>query len=100
MSRWTVFVMLVRLAAGLVGCDHASKHIAETHLLGRPSVELVPGVLDFTLARNHDVGFSLLRAVPAAVKTPLIVLASGLATVLIAVAWARRRTAPWFDQLG
>jgi len=98
--RWWVFLALVGFAVGLVGCDHASKHLAEVHLGGQPRVDLVPGVLDLTYTRNHDVGFSLLRAVPPPVRSPLILATSSVASVLLAVAWARRHAAPWSEQLG
>jgi len=98
--RWWVFLALIALAAGLVGCDHASKHLAEVHLGGQPRVDLVPGVLDLTYTQNRDVGFSLLRAVPPPVRSPLILATSSVASVLIAIAWARRRAAPWTEQLG
>ncbi len=79
---------------GLVGCDHATKRIAETALRDHPRV-LVPGAVELRYAENRDVAFSLLRDVPEGVRTPLIFIggAAGLA-LLAGVLWKRRR-APW-----
>lgn len=62
MSRSPSLVLLAALVIGLIGCEHATKHLAETELRGRPPTSLIAKVLDLQYTQNHDVGFSLLRA--------------------------------------
>jgi len=85
-----VALLFVVLAFGLVGCDHASKLAAKTHLEGQPSVEIAPGWFSLRYVENRDVGFSLLREVPPAIRLPLIIVL-GLATIG-ALLWHWRRT--------
>jgi signal peptidase II len=59
MRRWQLLAVVL-LIFGLVGCDHATKHLAATELRGTPTV-LVPGVLELTYAENRDSAFSLLH---------------------------------------
>jgi len=100
MSRRLGFVLLVSLSVGLVGCDHATKALAVTHLEGRPAVQIVPGVLDLAYTENPDVAFSLLRSIPASVRHGLIVAVDGLLVLGLAVLWLVRRRRPLLEQLG
>ncbi len=52
---WVFFSVLL---SGVVGCDHATKHLAAREL--PHPVQIVPGVLDLQLARNTDSAFGLL----------------------------------------
>jgi signal peptidase II len=74
----------------LIGCDHASKHMAKTVFEGQAPMALISGVLDLTYAENRGVAFSLLTELPHGVSRPLLV-----ALNLIAVAvlfWLGRRS--------
>lgn len=91
MKRRASSLLFALLVVGLVGCDHATKHIAQTELRGQPPVTLLSNILDLRYTENRDIGFSLLRAVPERVRKPLI-FAGGLAGLtLLGVFWARRR---------
>ena len=56
--RWLLIGVLLCV---VVGCDHASKRLAETRLADQPAVPVVPGVFHLQLARNTDSAFGLLR---------------------------------------
>jgi len=87
-ARLTFFV----LALSLVGCDHATKHWAETSLRGGPHVELVPGALDLRYAANDDVAFGLLRFIPVDLRMPLILALGALLIGAVGFhGWRRRR---------
>ncbi len=88
------------LALSLLGCDHASKHVAQGALRGRPAFELWPGVLDLRYAENRDVGFNLLSAIPEGPRRWAILLFGVAAICLLAAFWMRRRGAPTIEQLG
>jgi len=89
-----VVLLLIPLAL-LVGCDHATKYAAKSSLEDQPPVAVIGGVLDLTYTENRDVGFALLRFVPAAVRPPVIYTLNALALLLLGfVAW-RHRASPW-----
>lgn len=102
MRRFGVLAFML-LLLGVVGCDHTTKHVAETELgSGRAALELVPGVLELTVARNTDTAFSLLGShlAPDGRFLLLLTLAS-LATLAIAVLIQRRwRTAAALERAG
>jgi signal peptidase II len=91
---------LLALVMLLVGCDHGTKHAAQSSL-ARGAMELVPGVLDLRLTENHDTAFSLLsRFGVHGASTALMVLAS-LTVLGIAGYWfARRNVASRWEQAG
>jgi len=74
----------------LVGCDHATKHVAKTALEGQPPRPLIHGVLELRYTENTDVAFNLLRAVPERVRSPPLVGLGG-AAVLGLVGWLMLR---------
>ncbi|MBN1770480.1 MAG: signal peptidase II [Deltaproteobacteria bacterium] len=88
--RWAI----VLLASGVVGCDHATKYAAESHLEEAGPVVVVPGVLDLRYVENRDTAFSLFRLL--GLPSPPALLAglqlAGL-TALGVFWWRRRRTA-------
>jgi len=90
--------LLICSLALLVGCDHATKHWAETSLRASPRVEVVPGVLDLRYATNRDTAFSLSRLVlPAAVKRPVLIAMGCAGVTALLVIWVRRRRARWWE---
>ena len=91
MMRWQKTALFVILLAPIVGCDHASKHLAHRHLAHRDMVDIVPGLLDLRLVKNADTAFSLggdTIAEPA--KLALILALQALATLGIAMLVIRR----------
>jgi len=92
----TVLLLVLVLAAALVGCDHATKELAEAGLRNQPAVVLVPGVLDLSYAANHDVGFGLLRFIPVELRRGLIIgVVSLLSLGLLVLLIRGRATSRW-----
>jgi signal peptidase II len=76
----------------LVGCDHATKHVAKSQLEGRGPHSLIHGVLDLRYAENTDVAFNLLRAMPERTRVPLLNVVGAVAVAaLLGVLLLRRR---------
>ena len=90
---------LIAVAAGLVGCDHATKHAAQSELQDQDPVNVVSGVLDLRYAENRDFAFSALRELPDGFKRGLAIGAAALGVPLLIVFWYLRRRAPWPEQL-
>jgi signal peptidase II len=86
---------LAGLVAGLVGCDHATKHLAVSRLDGRPAVTLVGGVLDLTYVENRDSAFNLSRVVPARQRRPFLLGGGVVVIALILGFWWRGRRGRW-----
>lgn len=101
MSRSPSLLLLATLVLGLIGCDHATKHLAETGLRGKPPTNLITNVLELRYTQNHDVGFSLLRSIPEKTRTPLIFAGGAAGLLLVSLLWRRRRQegANWLEQL-
>jgi signal peptidase II len=95
----TLAVALLVLVAGLIGCDHATKHLARSELRHDAPVSLVGGVLHLTYVENRDFAFSALRSVPYGVKRALAISTASLALPLLVVFWYTRRKAPWPEQV-
>ena len=86
------------LVAGLVGCDHATKQVAQDELRGEPPVVLLSGVLDLSYTENDDVGFSALRFIPEDTRRPLIIGVNMVIIPFFLIWWFRRRGAPIYEQ--
>jgi signal peptidase II len=72
----------------LVGCDHATKHVAKSALEGQSALALVSGVLDLTYTENPGIAFSLLNGIPHDVGRPLLASLGFIAVFGLAiVAW-------------
>lgn len=99
MARFRSFLLLAGLVMGLVGCDHATKRLAETELRGHPSPSVIANVLELRYTENRDVGFSLLRSVPEHVRKPIIFTLGGAGLGLMALMWFRRRSARWPEHI-
>ena len=95
MQRRLSCLLFALLVVGLVGCDHATKHLARTELRGHPPVTLIANVLELRYTENRDVGFSLLRGVPEPVRKPVIFGFGAVGLTVLGVLWWRRRRAPW-----
>ncbi len=93
-----VLLLLVLLA--LVGCDHATKHVAKTAFEGKAPLTLVEGVLGITYAENRGIAFSMLQSLPEHVSAPLL---GGLALIAvsgIALVWWKRQHTTWLEHAG
>ncbi len=89
--RVPIRLLLVLLLLGVVGCDHTSKQLAETHLTTSRAVTLVPDVLELRLVRNTDTAFSLVGDLMDEPTRWVVILAlQGLAVVALLLVWARR----------
>jgi signal peptidase II len=85
------FLLVVLALGALVGCDHSSKQWAESSLRAGGRIDLVDGVLGLRYTQNHDMAFSLMRDVPASMRTPIIVVLATLTTAAVVVLLVRRR---------
>ena len=94
MKSWTSRIVLLLVALGVAGCDQASKGWAERRLDGEPPIELVSGRLDVRYTQNPGMAFSAERALPAPVRTPLLVGAALAVLAAMVLAWARHRGRP------
>jgi signal peptidase II len=84
----------------LVGCDHATKLAAEAALRNRGPLPVVPGAVDLTYTENRDVAFNALSQLSLHPPAWLLAASTVALTVLVVVAWARRRRAAWPEQAG
>lgn len=91
--------LVLAAVSTLVGCDHTTKHLAETALSNQSPVVLVPGVLDLAYVRNHDVAFNLLSSVPDNWRAPLLTLVGVVAIVALGVWLFARRRGPWAESV-
>jgi signal peptidase II len=86
-----ILSVLVPLLA-LVGCDHVTKYAAKAELESQPPRELITSVLDLRYVENTDIGFSLLRWVPEAIRQPLILVLGAAGIITLVVLALRRAT--------
>ena len=82
--------LLGALAATVIFLDQASKALVRLRLPLHDSVEIVPGLLDFTHVRNTGAAFGFLNAVDIPMK-PVLMTAIALAA-LVAIALFALRT--------
>jgi len=93
-------LVLVLVAAALVGCDHATKVAAKSALATRGALALVPGVLDLRYAENRGAAFSTFAASSDALAGPALLGVSVVAALLVAAWWWKRRAAPPLERAG
>ncbi len=86
MARKLSLIFFVVLVLGLVGCDQSTKAAAVSQLAHGNTMEIVPGVLDFSYAENTDMAFGALRWIPPQVRRPfLLTVGFGLVLAFSAV---------------
>jgi signal peptidase II len=86
--RWLMLLTLL-----LAGCraDQATKAWARTEFQDKPSLTLVPRILEFRYAENRAIAFSMFHDLPDRVRTPLILTLTGLALIaLMILIWKMR----------
>ncbi|HWL89087.1 MAG TPA: signal peptidase II, partial [Polyangiaceae bacterium] len=84
---WIVRGFLVLCSALLVGCDHATKVLAQRELGGGRVLSLISGVLDLQYTENRDTAFSLLRDVAIPHKAEVLGAVSALVLLATMVRW-------------
>lgn len=102
MKRLIQLFFVLFLVSGLVGCDHATKLFAATHLQGSAPRELLPGVLELLYTENHDMAFGLLDSFTTAEQRyPFLVFAKLIGVIVALTALVVRfRQSGWFEKLG
>jgi signal peptidase II len=96
---WLVTALLASVA-GLVGCDHATKALAQATLQHHAPVVLVRGIIDLGYTENRDIAFSAFShfsLYPPAWALGVFALATMLAVVF---AWMRKVHRPWSEHAG
>ena len=88
------------MIAGLVGCDHATKHVARAALGSGRVLTLVPGVLDLRYAENRGTAFSVLEGARSPFTLALLISLSAIALTSLGVWWWRRRHERAASQIG
>jgi signal peptidase II len=91
---------LVACVAGLVGCDHATKEVAQSSLYDRPPLAIVPGLLDVRYAENRDIAFDGLARLSLRSSATALVAFGVVVTALTIGVWWRRRHARLREHLG
>jgi signal peptidase II len=76
---------------GVVGCDHATKHLAFRELGSREPLALIPGWLDLRYVTNTDTAFSLLGEWLGPSMRLAIILAVQAAVTLALAVWTASR---------
>jgi signal peptidase II len=91
--------ILMLVAIGLAGCDHATKYAAQQNLSASPT-KVVPGV-ELVYSENHDTAFSVFRSLGIqAPKALLIALPIAALLAISYFAWRRRKVAPKLELAG
>lgn len=94
--------IVLLLALGLVGCDHATKHFASLHLQGAPPAQVLPGALELLYTENHDMAFGLLDAFTTAEgRYPWLVAMKSIAVLFaLGLLFVRFRRSGWWEKIG
>jgi signal peptidase II len=92
-------VLLVGLVLGMVGCDHATKGLAESHLRDQEPVDVVSGVVELRYVQNHGSAFGVDRVLPPPARTPAILLGVLLGVGALLVMWRRHARRPSWQQV-
>ena len=98
MARRAMGWLLMLFTLALVGCDHATKAVAQTALERRGPLSIISGLLDLRYTENRDTAFSLLRSLHFPGKGALLVAMSAIGIGAVIVAWWRRRRASTAEQ--
>lgn len=92
-AAWALRAMVLMLAVGLFGCDHATKIAAHAALAGGRTVPIYDGIVELKYMENDDTAFSLLHLLGVPRSPALLVAASVAALAAVLVVWlvVRRR---------
>jgi len=72
----------------LVGCDHATKHLAKSRL-EHQSLSVISGLLDLHYTENPGMAFGVLRSVPESIRGPVLIIGRGLMILVLLILWWR-----------
>jgi len=87
-------LLVVGVLLGMVGCDHATKRLAESQLRDHDSVDVIPGILDLQYAQNHGSAFGVDRLLPEPARKPVIFFGVLVGVAALLFAWRRRHGQP------
>lgn len=87
-------ILVVGLFLGMVGCDHATKGLAESRLRDQAPVDVVSGVVDLRYVQNHGSAFGVDRVLPAPARTPGILLGVLFGVGALLLIWRRQAQQP------
>ncbi len=82
----------------LVGCDRASKLVAEATLRDHASVVVITGVIDLDYVENRDVAFNAMSRLSLHPPAWTLTLLTVMTMAMVLGAWARRRRVGWREQ--
>jgi len=82
-------VLLLILVASTIGCDRATKHLADTSLAGAPPHSYFADTLRLEYSENSGAFLSLGADLPKRVRTTIFTLGVGLTLSLLALAGLR-----------
>lgn len=88
-------VVLLLAIVGTIGCDRVTKHIAEMTLAGQPSQTFLAGTVWLGYVENPGGFLSLGATLPAAVRTAIFTVGSGLMLLCVAFVGWRTRARGW-----
>ncbi|KYF54099.1 hypothetical protein BE08_29180 [Sorangium cellulosum] len=100
MARRAMSWVLLLFTMALVGCDHATKAVAQAALERRAPLSIVPGLLDLRYAENRDMAFSLLRSIHSPAKVAVLFVLSMFVLGVMLLGWWRSRHASAAEQAG
>jgi signal peptidase II len=83
--------LVMALCAGMLGCDHATKLVAQRELGAGRVVTLLPKVLELRYARNDDVAFSALSHWDIPHRAAVLMTMSLVVLALAIAMWVRHR---------
>jgi signal peptidase II len=86
-------LLLFAVTSGLVGCDLASKRLAQDQYSDGSRYQVIDGFLDLRYVENRDVAFRALRWIPADIRRSLVLTVGGMMIVALAAALALLRGA-------
>ncbi|MGK4006337.1 signal peptidase II [Sorangium sp. So ce1036] len=90
--------ILILFTMALVGCDHATKAVAQAALERRAPLSIVPGVLDLRYTEDRDMAFSLLRSIHSPAKVTILFACSMVVLGMMILGWWYSRRASATEQ--
>ncbi len=80
---------------GTIGCDHATKYVAVTTLMGTPSRSYLGNLLRLGYAENTGGFLSVGESLPPAIRTVVFTAATGVILLGLAILVFRTRFDQW-----